>query len=250
MWQINGQAVHYVEEFVLSYCDPVIILGGGAVGAQDLEQALDHTQTVIAADGGANVAAASGISPVATIGDMDSIHPEVAKGTPPTRFYHIAEQDSTDFDKALRHVETPCVIAVGFAGGRMDHQMAVLHTMLVRAHQPCLVLAAEDVVFHCPPALDLPVLPGTRVSLFPLAPVTGRSEGLRWPIAGLDFAPGQRSGTSNEATGPVRLEMDAPGMFCFLPRDCLELALKALVGPPQPARWPARAEQYKDPLPS
>ncbi|MEM6889396.1 MAG: thiamine diphosphokinase [Pseudomonadota bacterium] len=231
-----------MNENVLSYCEPVVILGGGTLGKDDLALALSHAKRVIAADGGANAAYAEGLKLDAIYGDMDSIDPRVAAQADHSRFFHIAEQDSTDFDKALRHVETPCVIAVGFAGGRMDHQMGALHTMVARAHQPCLLLAAEDVVFLCPPRLLLDLAAGERFSLFPLGPVTGRSRGLEWPIEGLEFLPGVRSGTSNRALGPVELEVDAPAMLCFLPRGCFALALKALVAlrPPH-GRWPSRA---------
>jgi thiamine pyrophosphokinase len=69
--------------------------------------------------------------------------------------------------------------------------------------------------------------PGDRFSLFPMAPVTGRSAGLEWPIDGLAFAPSLRGGTSNRVTGPVRLEMDSPGMLVIVPRARLAQALAA-----------------------
>jgi thiamine pyrophosphokinase len=83
------------------------------------------------------------------------------------------------------------------------------------------------VACHLPPRLAIDLPPGTRVSLFPMAPVTGRSEGLRWPIAGIPFAPAGRIGTSNEATGPVRLAMDGPGMIAVLPARALDALLAA-----------------------
>jgi thiamine pyrophosphokinase len=84
------------------------------------------------------------------------------------------------------------------------------------------------VLVHLPPcvSLDLPV--GSRLSLFPLMPVTGHSEGLYWPVDGIEFSPGGRSGTSNEVSGPVRLEMDRPGMLLILPREALVSLLSAL----------------------
>ena len=71
--------------------------------------------------------------------------------------------------------------------------------------------------------LDLPR--GTRLSLFPMGPVQGDSEGLRWPLAGLDFAPDGMIGTSNEVSGPVRLRMQAPKMLVILPVRYLQAAL-------------------------
>jgi thiamine pyrophosphokinase len=65
--------------------------------------------------------------------------------------------------------------------------------------------------------------------------VTGQSEGLRWPIAGLRFAPDQMIGTSNETIGPVQLTMDRPGLLVILPIETLEQVKQALVSAPC---WP------------
>jgi thiamine pyrophosphokinase len=249
--QVNESDARGVQQFLLDRSETLIILGGGAVGPTDLSDAMQHSDRVIAADGGANALADAQIQPEAIIGDLDSIRADVLARTDPARVFEVTEQDTTDFDKALRHVEAACVLAVGFSGGRVDHQLGVLHTLVARPHQPCVVLAPEDVIFLCPPRISLPTVPGTRVSLFPLGPVTGRSAGLQWPIDGLAFAPGTRSGTSNRAVGPVELSMEAPSMLCMLPRACLGLAVRALVALPQPhGRWPAPAGQCTDPPPS
>lgn len=233
---------------IVSSCDPVIILGGGAIYADDLPAALSLCTTVVAADGGADIALRDNVELAAVIGDMDSISSTAFSQIPPDKRFAIAEQDSTDFDKALRHIEAPVILALGFCGGRIDHQLAVFHTLMRRPDRACIVLGERDIVFLCPPSLNLPVSPRTRVSLFPLGPVTGRSVGLEWPIEGLRFAPGVISGTSNRAIGPVHLEMDAPCMLCILPRSYLEPITQALMALSQEhGRWPVRAEQHKDP---
>lgn len=229
---------------------PVTILGGGEVGAGDLDLALEIAPHCVAADGGADHAVAAGIEVAAVIGDMDSVRPETLDRLSPDIIHRIAEQDSTDFDKALRSVESPLVLAVGFTGLRMDHQLAVFNTMVERADRTCLLLGALELAFVCPPVIELPTRPGDVVSLFPLMPATGRSDGLRWPIDGLDFAPGGRVGTSNLATGPVRLEMDTPGMICLLPRDLTRPVARRLLALPAHARWPARAGPRRAPLQS
>ena len=96
----------------------------------------------------------------------------------------------------------------------------------------------QDVVFLCPPEMRLRMRRGDRLSLWPLAAVTGRSTGLEWPIDGINFAPDGMIGTSNRVTAPdVLLKMDAPGMLAILPRNRLDAALTALRSAP---RWPAR----------
>ena len=75
--------------------------------------------------------------------------------------------------------------------------------------------------------LTLPV--GSRISLYPLAPVSGHSTGLRWEIDGLAFAPDGMIGTSNEVAAPrVTLRFDAPKMLVILPVRSLRAALIGL----------------------
>jgi hypothetical protein len=53
------------------------------------------------------------------------------------------------------------------------------------------------------------------------------------------------------ATVGILITMAAPSMLCLLPRDCLELAVRALVALPRPhGRWPAPAGRYRAPPPS
>ncbi|MCV3270398.1 thiamine diphosphokinase [Roseobacter sinensis] len=223
------------------------LVGAGAVADGDLAAALALAPTCVAADSGAETVLAAGVPLEAVIGDMDSISEAARAQIPPERQHRIAEQDSTDFDKALRHILAPLVIAVGFSGRRIDHQLAALHTLVMRPDLPCVMLGAEDIIFLCPRDLHLPMSPGTRVSLFPMGAVTGRSEGLEWPISGLDFAPDGRSGTSNRATGDLTLQIDAPAMLCILPRRFMAEVAEILQAIPVPARWPARAAPHRAP---
>jgi thiamine pyrophosphokinase len=188
---------------------------------------------LVAADGAAGRALAAGRMPDAVIGDFDSIRPEDAARIPPGRLHRIEEQDSTDFDKCLRHIRAPFVLAAGFMGARRDHELSAYNALVRRADQRVMMVGEQDVCFVAPRELRIELAPATRVSLFPLAPVSGRSVGLRWPIDGIAMAPDGRVGTSNEATGgAVRLVMEAPGMLVILPREVLRPALAALVAAP------------------
>lgn len=213
--------------------DAVTLIAGGPCTARDLALALRRAPVLVAADGGADRALALGRDPVAVIGDFDSVS-AAARQRLAGRLFPIAEQETTDFDKALRSVSAPFLLAVGVAGGRVDHELAVL-SGLVRhraegGRMPCLLIGAQDVIFAAPPVLDLRLHPGDRLSLFPMARVTGRSRGLQWPIDGLDLAPDGRIGTSNRVSAPrVRLEFDAPGMLVILPRARLDAALRGLL---------------------
>ncbi|MDD9745672.1 MULTISPECIES: thiamine diphosphokinase [Marinovum] len=209
---------------------PILLVGGGEFRHADLTLAQTWAGRAVAADSGALVLLRHGVTPEAVIGDFDSLPAETRAALSPDTLHHIAEQDSTDFDKCLRNIEAPLILGLGFLGARVDHQLSVFNRLAARADRPCILIGREDVVFHAPPRLALDLAAGTRVSLFPLRPVTGQSTGLRWPIHGIDFTPGGRVGTSNEALATeVTLEMDGPGMLVILPRDCLDAAVRAVL---------------------
>lgn len=207
----------------------ITIIGGGAVTQADLRDALHHAPLLVAADGGADRALALGRVPDWVIGDLDSLSQAGRARIAPESLVHEAEQDSTDFVKCLRRVDTPLVMAVGFTGLRLDHTLAALTAIAATDAPRVVMLAADDVIFACPAQLTLPLAAGTRVSLYPMGPARGRSDGLEWPIDGIDFAPGGRVGTSNRATGLVRLHIEGP-MLVLLPREALPAALAALTG--------------------
>jgi thiamine pyrophosphokinase len=215
--------------------EAVTLLGAARISASALPEALALAPVLVAADGGADTALGQGLSPRAVIGDMDSLSPEASTAFA-DRLHRVAEQDSTDFDKALTRIAAPVVLALGFTGGRLDHELAALHSLVLRADRPCLLLGPETLAFHAPPAIALPLGPGTLVSLFPFAEVAVASTGLVWPTDHLRFGPATRIGTSNAASGPVTLRPSAPGMLVILPRATLPEALAALRAAP---RWPA-----------
>ena len=227
---------------IISHSAPVLLIGGGPVSKADMVLARTLTSKVVAVDGGALWAHQNDMAIDALVGDMDSVTPDILAGIPSHLCHPVEEQTTTDFDKALRHVSAPLIIAIGFSGGRMDHQLAVLHSLLVHPDRACLVLGEEDLAFLAPKALTLPLDPGTRVSLFPMGPVAGTSTGLRWPIDGLTFDPVQRIGTSNAALGEITLRMEAPQMLCLLPRAFIQPVAQALAQMPPALRWSARAE--------
>ncbi|WP_170393533.1 thiamine diphosphokinase [Ruegeria arenilitoris] len=221
--------------------EPIAVVGGGEIGPDDLNLALIRVNTVVAADGGAIPLMDSGRMPDAVIGDFDSLSRGYRDRIPAERLFPIREQDSTDFDKTLRSVEAPLVLGVGFLGGRLDHQLAVLSALIRLQDRPCILLGEHEVVFHAPPRIAFDLSPGDVVSLFPFQRVTGRSRGLEWPIDDLVLEPSGRVGTSNRALADVELEVDRPGLLVMVPRNALDQIMQAFLSE-QTGRWPARAE--------
>ncbi len=213
----------------------VTLVGAGPAGQHDLSMALARAPCLVAADGGAALALAAGHVPTAVIGDLDSLTEPDRARIPDDRLFEIREQDSTDFDKAMRNISAPLVLAVGFLGGRVDHQLAAFNTLVRHAETPCVLIGQSEVVFLAPPRSDLALTAGDVVSLFPMMPVTGRSQGLEWPIEGLTMRPSGRIGTSNRATGAVTLETDAPGLLVIVPTRALNAVMQAIAPACAPA---------------
>jgi thiamine pyrophosphokinase len=208
----------------------ITLAGGGPFGQRDLDLCLRRAPVAVAADGGADRMLRLGVMPRAVIGDFDSISSTARQRIPIENQYLVPEQSTTDFDKAMRAIAAPFVLALGFAGARLDHGLAAMHTLVGHPDKRCILIGPSDVAFAAPPRLELSLAPGEPLSLFPMGPVTGRSEGLEWPILGLKFSPAGQIGTSNRVVARrVVLEFDRPGMLVILPRRRLDAAIRALV---------------------
>ena len=205
----------------------VTLAGGGGFSLKMLQSALAQAPRLVAADGGADQLLRLGHEPEAVIGDLDSVS-NAARDRLAGRLFPIREQTTTDFDKALRSIAAPFVLGIGFLGGRLDHQLAVLNGLARHPDRRCLLMGARDVTFLAPATLTLRLPPGSRLSLYPMGPVSGTSTGLRWPLQDLAFDPMALIGTSNEVAAPeVHLTFDAPRMLVILPRSAMAAALDA-----------------------
>ncbi len=210
--------------FVDSLCG-VTLAGGGPFSGAALTRARMRAQCIVAADGGADRLIALGADPQVVIGDLDSISASARLRLP---LLHIPEQDSTDFDKALGRIKAPFILGLGFMGGRADHGLAVYSGLVRAPHQNCILIGPKDLVFLAPLELRLNLRKGTRLSLFPMGAVRGQSQGLHWPIDGIDFAPDGAIGTSNRVSGPVTLTFNTRKMLVILPVSQLDPVLQAL----------------------
>jgi thiamine pyrophosphokinase len=133
----------------------VTLLGAGEVNAASVTEALTIAPCLVAADGGADRALALGLEPEAVLGDLDSISPAARAAIAPGRLHRIAEQEGTDFDKCLAHVEAPFFLALGFGGGRLDHTLAAMATLARHPGRRLVWVGGEDVAFLAPSVLAL-----------------------------------------------------------------------------------------------
>lgn len=210
---------------------PVILVGGAPIEKEILFQAFGAGALVVAADSGAVAVLDAGRTPDAVIGDFDSLPDTARARLPDDRLHHIPDQDSTDFEKALSRIHAPLVIAVGFSGARLDHELAVFNTLLRRETPPCVILRGAEVTFLAPAdlALDLPM--GSDIAFFPLVPVTVTTGGVRWPLTDALMQPGGLISTSNKVTGPVRLTTDRKGVLVTLPAASFAQICQVLADP-------------------
>ncbi|MDB2407588.1 thiamine diphosphokinase [Jannaschia sp.] len=213
------------------------IVGGAPVSTGVLNRALMLAPRLAAADGGADTVLAAGLRPARVVGDMDSLSPTARTAFTPV-LNEIAEQDSTDFAKALRTSDAPWTVGVGFLGARLDHTLACL-TELARSRARCVLLGEEDCVCILPPHLTLHLPVGSRVSLWPLGRACGRSTGLHWPVDGIEMAPASRVGTSNHSDAPdITLAFDGAPVALLLAADAIEALLEGLDFRPRPPASP------------
>jgi thiamine pyrophosphokinase len=202
--------------------DLLVIVGGGTVDHDLLAELYTSGGHLVAADGGADEIVAAGLRPELIVGDFDSIRdPFGWYGK--TRLMQIAEQETTDFEKALYSTRAPLTVALGMTGGRLDHTLAALDAVTRYAERRRIVLVdEEDIAIVLTAKFSFTVGRGERVSVHPLAPVTfWRSEGLEYPLDMVKLAPGVRTGTSNKAI---------EGPFTIVPEEGVHAPYLVLVG--------------------
>jgi len=206
----------------------VTVIGGGRLTLVQISRATKVAPVIVAADGGAVKAVKLGCRPDHIIGDMDS-HPPLASALGGPEIHHIAEQDTTDFEKCLYSVAAPFIIALGVTGDRLDHSLAAMNALAKYPDKTVIVLSGKDLCFLCPCELTLDLPVGTRFSLFPLAPLSAASQGLTWPLDGVALSPLGTIGTSNRTDAKtVTIKAPTRQLLVILPARYLGAALRSL----------------------
>lgn len=185
----------------------LIIANGTHRAREQLRRLARSVTLIVAADGGADVAAGAGIRPHLLVGDMDSITPATRArlaGAGVTLRLVPREKDLTDTELALRvareHGATEVVVAAPF-GGRVDHTVAhVFLLFLARAMR--LQMSLMDGYTEARLADGRTVLDGAVGDLVSLIPLSARvvgitTFGLRYPLARAGLVRGTTRGVSN-----------------------------------------------------
>lgn len=191
-----------------------ILLSGPLVPTGRLRDQLAGTRA-IAADGGMAHAGALGLAPELWVGDFDSSPPELLQ-----RYAHVPRQvhptakDKTDGELALEAALARGareLWLVGALGGRTDQTLSHLTLALRLAEQGLpvrLSSGTEEAYPLLPGKLRLELAPGARLSVVGFSDLEGLSlQGVRWPLEGARMELGSSLTLSNEALGPVGLEL-------------------------------------------
>ncbi len=184
----------------------LLVLAGEPPDESLLAWRAEDADFVIAVDGGMNALIHAGIQPDLLVGDFDSFDPS-SSGSVSCEVVREEDQESTDLEKALRHLpgdEAPDeIVLLGATGGRSDHFLTNLLVASTLPEGTKVALDATDEIIRratpvCP--VSLIGMSGHTVSLLPLARCDGvTTKGLRWELADATMGPSVLLGQSNEA---------------------------------------------------
>ncbi len=186
-----------------------VFAGGPGIDVERAASVASSCDLVIAADSGADVAAACGIVPSKVVGDMDSISPETLEflkrnGVPFE--VHPVEKDMTDTELCIKDIPVDDeIVLIGSFSGRPDHALANM-MMVIKLHSEgrdiTLTDGVNDFIPLCGPdeisisGIQEPYL--LAVSLIPFTEVKGvTSEGLYYALEDTDLTPGSSLSVSN-----------------------------------------------------
>lgn len=177
--------------------------------SERLRAAARDQDLLMAADGGLDRMMAAGIVPHVVVGDLDSASGEALSWAGSHEVAverHPAEKDVTDLDLAIRTArERGCtsLTVVGALGGRLDHELAALGSLMRASDlQPHLVANDHDAWVLAPGgrrAVSIGLV-GACVSVLSLTPTaSASSSGLAWRLDGVELEALSSRGVSNVA---------------------------------------------------
>lgn len=182
----------------------LIVANGDAPQASLVRDLAAEADIVVAANGGAATAFASGVAPDFIVGDLDSVH-DLPSGFSQDRVIRLSDQSATDLVKAVGFcIERGSdeIATVGTGGGRADHALANLSALVMFRDRVKMKMVDDQFETSLvSETTEIAGEPGTVISLVALGVCTGvTTEGLRWKLQNdtLDFSP---HGIHNELIG-------------------------------------------------
>lgn len=184
---------------VLSF--DAVILGGGDYPTAPLPcGVLEQSHRVVCCDGAADEYILRGHTPIAIVGDGDSLSP-ANKERFASIFHPVTEQETNDQTKAVNYCLRQGwkrLAIVGGTGKREDHTLGNISLLMDYASQGAEVTMITDYGYFLSVRnnIQLSVKPGTQLSIFNFSATHLQAEGLKYPL--YDFCSWWQ-GTLNEA---------------------------------------------------
>ncbi len=146
--------------------------------------------------------------PDVVIGDFDSLAGRILDSGDGTRFLQVADQHTTDSEKALLYLADEGfqeVVMLGATGWRLDHTLFNVHLLERFADTMTICLAghhADTVRLPSGAKVSWDLQTGIKFSVMPLCgPVTNVTvEGARYPLLGETLVPGGQATIGNRVT--------------------------------------------------
>lgn len=180
---------------------------------------------VLVADGAANTikqlieTSTENYYPHLVIGDFDSITVDTLNFFTADTLKKIDDQDSTDLDKCLQHIETGTTVILGNLAGRFDHSFGILNSIKKYSRNDIQIFLydGKNVLFLLQPGENYIHLyeEWSYCGLIPLeGSTTVSSEGLHWNLDNTELKYGGLVSTSNyPESGSVKVTTDKPLIF-------------------------------------
>jgi thiamine pyrophosphokinase len=182
----------------------LVICNGEMPLSKHLASLLKSKPFILCADGGANKARSFGIEPDMIIGDLDSISKQTRLIFSHVPIIHLADQNSTDLEKALNYLVSnkfSSAIIIGATGERPDHMMANF-SILLKYYAKITLEFFDD---YCSiqifkKRISFLAKLGQPISILPMGTCRGiTTKGLKYPLKNETLELGVREGSSNEA---------------------------------------------------
>ena len=189
---------------ILQFKTPIILFGNGVIPKHPVVlNKISKAKSILCVDGGADKLEKIGHYPDLILGDLDSLIDQPGKYE--CDVIHLDDQSRTDLEKSLewcfkRGIKD--LSLVGFSGGRDDHNVAVLWTLLSYAHRMNLVFYSNYSTVECTKDdASFNTFPGQIISIIPTNKNTIiTTQGLKFPLNNSSLnSPGH--GISNVAEG-------------------------------------------------
>jgi len=187
----------------------------------------DGVSLVIATDGAARYAMQHAIKLDAIVGDMDSLTQDAtdffsAQGT---QIIAVVEQNSNDFEKALKYISSTgndaSICVFGIHGRRTDHVLTNFSVLQRYTNDFEEIIAYDETLVHRflttgknTVTLDLSL--GTIISLTPMPKAEGiTTQGLLYPLENATMVFGENEGLSNrvESTGGATVSISTGALL-------------------------------------